>query len=158
MEEVTPVEELRYESIEPQYRSVQISLTCIGYVILAALALFFLLLDNSLWVILCESAILVTMLINLIIVRKAWLFKGYALRENDLSFRSGIVFPTITTIPYLKVQQVSVKQNPISKLFNLYAVEVVNGAQAMASLSIPGLTEEKATQIKNIIINKLRNV
>lgn len=155
-EEIDPVENMHYESIDNRYRSVQMVLTAVGYLSLAGLALMLLLLDNSLWCIIAEGIIAITLIINMIIIRKAWIFKGYALRKYDISYRSGIIFPTITTIPYDRMQQVSIKQNPISKYFNLYSIEVVNGAQAMASMTIPGLTEERANQIKNIVINRLR--
>lgn len=156
--EIVPVEELRFEPISSRYRAVQIALTSLGYLLLACMALFLLLLDNPLWFIISETLILLAMSLNLIIVRKAWRFKGYALREHDISFRSGIIFPTVTTIPYQRVQQVSMTQNPISKYFDLYAVEVVNGAQALASLSIPGLSEEKANSVKNTVIDKLKQI
>lgn len=154
---IDTVEDLQYEPIDRKYQTVQIVLTLSGYLVLAASALLFLLLDNCLWFFLAEGIILIAMSINFIIVRKAWIFKGFALREYDISYRSGIIFPIITTIPYNRMQQVSVKQNPVSKFFNLYSVEVVNGAQAMSSLTIPGLTEERANQIKNIVIDRLRH-
>ncbi len=156
LEDITPIGQLNYDGVDPRYRSVQIILTTLLYILFAALALLLLLLDDSLWCILAESIIVVAMAINLFIVRKAWDFKGYALRENDITYRSGVVFPTVTTIPFCKMQQVSVKQDPVSKIFNLYAVEVVNGAQAISSLTIPGLTKEKANQIKSVVIDKLR--
>lgn len=156
MEEVSPVEELHYEPVDRRYRTVQLVLTVLGYLLLAVLALLLLLLDDSVWMILAESIIIVALVTNLIIVRKAWSFKGYALREYDITYRSGIIFPTITTIPYKRMQQVSVKQNPVSKIFNLYSVEVVNGAQALSSLTIPGLTEERAALIKSIVIERMR--
>ncbi|MDE5808513.1 MAG: PH domain-containing protein [Muribaculaceae bacterium] len=151
------VDELTYNAVDSRYRNVQMVLTALGYILLGGAALFLLLIDNPLWCIMAESAIIVAMAVNLFILRKAWLFKGYALREQDLSYRSGVVFPSITTIPYSRLQQVSVKQNPVSKIFKLYSVEVTNGAQALSSITIPGLTEEKAANIKNLLINKLRN-
>lgn len=154
---IDTVEDLQYEPIDRKYQIVQIVLTLSGYLVLATSALLLLLLDNCLWFFLAEGIILIAMSINFIIVRKAWIFKGFALREYDISYRSGIIFPIITTIPYNRMQQVSVKQNPVSKFFNLYSVEVVNGAQAMSSLTIPGLTEERANQIKNIVIDRLRH-
>lgn len=156
MEGGCPVEELHYEPVDPRYRTVQLVLTVLGYLLLAVLALLLLLLDDCLWIVLAESIILVALVTNIIIARKAWSFKGYALREYDITYRSGIIFPTVTTIPYKRVQQVSVKQNPVSKIFNLYSVEVVNGAQALSSLTIPGLTEERAAQIKSIVIERMR--
>ncbi|MDE7408695.1 MAG: PH domain-containing protein [Muribaculaceae bacterium] len=161
MEELTedfkPIDELDYSPVESRYRNVQMILTALGYLLLGAAALFFLLLDNCVWCIAAECIIFVAFAANMFILRKAWEFKGYALREHDITYRSGIVFPKTTTIPYSRLQQVSVKQNPVSKIFGLYAVEIVNGAQGMASLTIPGLSEEKANQIKNISIEWLKN-
>ena len=116
-----------------------------------------LLIDDYLWCISAECMILAAMAVNLFIAYKAWKFKGYALRENDITYRSGVIFPIVTTVPYDRLQQVSVKQNPVSKLFDMYSVEVVNGAQAMSSLTIPGLTEERANRIKSIVIDRLKN-
>ena len=156
-ERIDQVENLHYQPVEPLYRNVQMILTAITYLILAGLALLLLLLDNPVWCLIAEGIIIASLAVNLLILRKAWTFKGYALREYDLSYRSGLIFPTITTIPFNRMQQVGTKQNPISKLFKLYSVEVVNGAQLEAAISIPGLTEEKANQIKNIIIEKMRD-
>lgn len=154
--EIDPVGQLQYEPIDRHYRIVQIILTALGYLGLAILALPLLLIEDSIWFVLAEGVILLAMIVNLIIVQKAWRFKGYALREYDINYRSGIIFPTITTIPFNRMQQVSLKQNPISKYLHLYSVELVNGAQAMSSLTIPGLTEQRANQIKSTVIDKLR--
>ncbi|MDE5870536.1 MAG: PH domain-containing protein [Muribaculaceae bacterium] len=157
LEGILPVDKLEYEQIDRRYRSVQLILTGMGYILLAALALFLLLLDERVWCILAECAIVATMSVNLLIVDKAWRFKGYALRESDITYRSGVVFPSATTVPYSRVQQVSVKQNPVSKLFRLYSVEIVNGAQGLASQTIPGLSEERANLIKSIVIDRMKN-
>ncbi|MDE5849964.1 MAG: PH domain-containing protein [Muribaculaceae bacterium] len=157
MKDVRPVEDLKYEQIEPRYRNVQLILTALTYILLAAAALFLLLIDDSIWCIIAECIIFAAMIVNLFIVNKAWESKGYALRENDITFKSGVVFPKTTTVPYDRLQQVSVTQNPVSKIFKLYAVDIVNGAQGLSSTTIPGLTEERANQIKDLVIQKLRN-
>lgn len=152
-----PVQDLPYEPIEARYRTLQIVTVLITYVILGAVALLLLLLDNCIWCILAECVIAVALIINLFIVRKAWLFKGYRLSGYDISYRSGILFPSVTTIPFNRLQQVSIKQNPVSKLLHLYAVEVVNGAQGLASMTIPGLSEENAEHIKGTLVEKLKD-
>lgn len=157
MQEIQPVDELEFEPVDHRYRSVQLILTGMGYILAAAFALLLLLIEDCIWCIMAECMIGAAMVVNLIIANKAWKFKGYALRDNDITYRSGLLFAKTTTIPYNRLQQVSVKQNPVSKLFSMYSVEVVNGAQGMASLTIPGLTEKRATQIKDIVIQKLKN-
>lgn len=157
LQETAPVDTLTYHPVERRYRNVQIILTTFLYLLLAAGALFLLLLENPLWCVLTEATILIAMTFNLSILLKAWKFKGYALRQQDISWRSGVIFPSVTTIPYSRLQQVSVKQNPISRLFNLYSVEAVNGAQAFASLTIHGLNQEDASKINDFLLSRLRN-
>lgn len=157
MQEIQPVDELEFEPVDHRYRSVQLILTGMSYILAAAFALLLLLIEDCIWCIMAECMIGAAMVVNLIIANKAWKFKGYALRDNDITYRSGLLFAKTTTIPYNRLQQVSVKQNPVSKLFSMYSVEVVNGAQGMASLTIPVLTEKRATQIKDIVIQKLKN-
>ena len=113
--------------------------------------------DYPIWCIPAEILIIISALINLSIVARAWKFKGYAMRENDITYRSGIIFPKLTTIPFERIQQVSVKQNPVSKFYGLFTVEIINGAQGLSSLTIPGLTEERANQIKNMVIDRLKH-
>lgn len=148
------IEELHYEPVSSKYRSVQITSTIIVFFLMAAFALFLLLVDIPWLCITVEAIIVVSFIINLIILRKAYQFKGYALREHDITYRSGVIFPKITTVPFSRIQQVSISQNPVTKYFGLYAVDVVNGAQGLSSVAIPGLSKEKADGIKSVITQR----
>lgn len=157
LEGVTNVDDLEFQQLEPNYLKVHIVMTILMYLVLMGFALF-LLLTEIMWIcIAAECALLVAAAVNLPILSKACRFKGYALREQDITYRSGIFFPKTTTVPYSKIQQVSVTQNPVTRFYHLYSVDVVNGAQSMSSLSIPGLTEMTANEIKNLITDKLRD-
>lgn len=157
LDRTSPVEELVFERLNPKYKSVHIAGALAGYVLLGALALFLLFLDNLWWCVAAECIIIVACAFNVFLIPAAYRRRGYALREHDISYRKGIIFPKTTTIPFNRIQQVSVEQNPASKFFGLYSVEIVNGAQALSSITIPGLPEETANQIKDLIINKLRD-
>ena len=146
-----PIEEFHYEPVSPRFRSVQIVSAVIAYSLLAVLALSLLLVDTYWWCVVAEIVITVSFIINLT------KFKGYALREHDITYRGGVIFPKITTVPFTKIQQVSIKQNPVSKYFGLSAIDIVNGAQGLSSLAIQGLTKEKADAIKNVITQRLNN-
>lgn len=71
--------------------------------------------------------------------------------------RSGLLFPSVITLPFCKIQQVSISQNPLTRMCGLYEIDIVNGAQLLSETSIPGLTEEKANEIKAFIIESIRN-
>lgn len=157
LEDLTPVNKLQFEPLDRKYIAVHIVSTALVYVLFAALALLLMLTEIPWICVVAESLIVVTAIINLTFLPKAFNFKGYAFRENDLSYRSGLIFPKVITIPYIRIQQISVNQNPLSKMFSLYSIDVVNGAQRLEYLRIPGLTEARALQIKNLITEKTGN-
>ena len=150
-----PVTELRFEPLAKKYKLAHCVGTTLIYILLMLLALLLLLTDYPWHIKIIEGTTAVVFIINIIILSKAYSHKGYAFREHDVSYQSGVVFHKVTTIPYSKIQQVSIKQNPISRLFGLYSVDIVNGAQALSSLNIPGLTQEKASHIKDLITKKI---
>lgn len=156
IDKTLPVSELKFERLDRCYIRAQIVGTSVLYLLMMALALL-LLLTGCLWLFLAvECVILVVAIINLSILPKAFRFKGYAFRSHDISYRSGIVFPKVTTIPYSRIQQVNVSQSLVSRYFHLYSVGIVNGAQSLSTMSIPGLTEETAGRIRDLVTGKLR--
>lgn len=151
----TPVEQLQFKPLDSRYRQAYMMGMLLIYVLLAVLAAL-LFLTGRTWVfLLAECAVAVAAIVNLSVLPKALRFKGYAFREHDLSFRSGIFFPKLTTVPYVRIQQISVSRNPLSQLFGLCSLDVVNGAQQFAALRIPGLTEEDADRIKTFLTEKI---
>lgn len=155
-EMITPISEINFEHLDEKYKRVQVIGIALSYLFLMGLSLFLLLTDNIWWCISFEIALAIALAINLSIISRAYQIKGYALREQDITYRSGLFFTKTITIPFSRIQQVTIKQNPISKICQLYAVEIVNGAQGFLSLNIPGLTESTAKQIKNLLTDKLR--
>lgn len=149
------VDDLRYEPVSQKYRSVQIANAVMAYALLAVVFLLLLLIKGSWWCVIAEAVVIIAAIINLAILSKAYRYKGYALREHDISYRSGVIFPKVTTVPYSRIQQVSISQSPVAKYFGLYAISVVNGAQGMSSLVIHGLTKEKAEGIKSVVTQRL---
>lgn len=155
VEATDAIEHLHYEPVSPKYRSVQMVGAVIGYALLGAAALLLLLTDVSWLCVAAEAVIALSLIINLAILRRAYQCKGYALREHDITYRSGVIFPKVTTVPYVRIQQVSISQNPVSRFFGLCALEVVNGAQGLSSLVIQGLTGERAEEVKAVITGRL---
>lgn len=160
LNDIEPVEALSFEKIESRYIKVIMSRLVIIYFILMGCALFILMLDtpyDAVLLVATECLLATAFAANAALVRKIYDFKGFALRNKDISYRSGIFFESVTTIPFNKIQQVSTRMNLVSRLFSLYYVDVINGSQdAMSRLTIPGLSAEKAEQLKSLLINNSR--
>ena len=161
LEDVDRVEELSYVPLDKSYLKAHAVMTALAWLglMLLPMCLFFVeeFGGRGLIVICAEAVMLTAAIINLMLLPRAYSCKGYALREHDITYRSGIVFPKTVTIPFCKVQQVSIRQNPVTKMFGLYAVAIVNGAQMLVETVIPGLTRQKAEEMKSLLIERGRN-
>lgn len=161
LDQTDKVEDLVFTPLEPQFIKAQFITTLLIYLILMGLSLLLLLIEpfvlRNLVTIILESCLLLAMMINLLLLPKAYRYKGFAIREHDITYRTGIFFPKTLTIPFCKIQQVSTSQTPITRFLGLYAVDIVNGAQLLSSLRIPGLSETTALAIKSHVIQTVKD-
>lgn len=95
-------------------------------------------------------AILFILVLSLTI--KGYHVQGYALRAKDIIFRKGVLFQSLTTIPFNRVQHCEIKQGPIERLFNLKSLEIYTAGGRSSDLSIAGLLPEEAQQLKDFIV------
>lgn len=156
-----PIEEVELNPLDPKYHTQMLLSVSIVYFLLLALSsvFYFVIIDPGfvpLWLYLSISgALLILWICNLLWMKKAYNFRGYAIRERDISMRRGLFFRKYRTVPYSRIQQVSVEQGPLSRPFKLYRLEIEDASQSGAGLSIPGLTKERAHQLKDFLLQKI---
>lgn len=152
------VEDLEFQAVEPTYIKVLTARIALTYVLIMGIAFTIPLMADSYgwWLLLgVESALVIAMSVNIALIHSIYCVKGYALRNRDVSYRSGLFFTSVKTVPFSKIQQVSVRTNPLSRMFRLYHLDIINGSQSAGNvISIPGLTLDEAERLKSILINK----
>jgi membrane protein YdbS with pleckstrin-like domain len=79
--------------------------------------------------------------------------KFYALREQDLSYQSGVIFRKTVSQPMLRIQHVELKRGPIDRKIGLAKLQVFSAGGAMHTFEIPGLPLEKAESIRQFILD-----
>ncbi len=72
---------------------------------------------------------------------------GYVLQETELIIREGIMFQSLTVIPYGRMQQVQISVGPLLKKFDLSTVELIT-ASADTEATISGLKREVAENLR----------
>lgn len=78
--------------------------------------------------------------------------KRYALREHDLSFRSGLWFEKSVTQPILRIQHIELKRGPIERRAGLATLQVFSAGGALHTFEIPGLPLAEAKKIRQFIL------
>lgn len=81
--------------------------------------------------------------------------KGYALRERDVSFQEGVLWKSHTVIPFHRIQHSEVTQGPVESMFELATLSVYTAGGSASDLTISGLQQEEAHQIKDFLLHKM---
>lgn len=71
----------------------------------------------------------------------------YALRERDLWIRHGVLWVTVSVIPFARLQFVDTQQGPLDRLFGLSQL-VVHTAALGTSGRLPGLDAAEAERLR----------
>ncbi|HAW92143.1 MULTISPECIES: PH domain-containing protein [unclassified Arsukibacterium] len=78
--------------------------------------------------------------------------KLFALREHDISYKSGIFFQAMITQPVVRIQHIELKQGPLERKTALARLQLFSAGGAMHTFEIPGLQLEQAQQIRQFVL------
>ena len=78
---------------------------------------------------------------------------GYALREKDISFKSGLWWRSMTTVPFNRVQHCDLKQGILDRRFGLSKLTIYTAGGQSTDLMIPGLLPATAERLKSFILH-----
>lgn len=79
--------------------------------------------------------------------------KFYAIRQQDLSYHSGLLFRKTVSQPMLRIQHVELKRGPIDRKVGLAKLQVFSAGGAMHTFEIPGLPLASAESIRQFILD-----
>lgn len=81
--------------------------------------------------------------------------RKYAVREKDISYKSGFFFKKVTTVPFSRIQHIEVEEGVFSRIYNLASLSVYTAGDSSDDLDIGGLNKEEALKIKEFISQKI---
>ena len=102
-------------------------------------------------------SVVIVLLLTYSILLIFWTFprKGYLLRENDITFKKGLFFYKVTSVPFNRIQHVEVTQGVLAKVFKISALKLFTAGGSGSDLSIPGLPEDVAQSLKAFLSEKI---
>ena len=98
------------------------------------------------------SVIFLIAIWNIIYHGISFRYMSYALREKDISFRSGWLWKSITTVPFNRVQHCDFKQGLLDRQFGLAKLTIYTAGGQNTDLEIPGLLLDTAERLKSYIL------
>lgn len=82
--------------------------------------------------------------------------KGFAFRNHDVLYRSGIIATSTMVIPYNRIQHVALHEGLISRYFGLAKIEVFTAGGHSSDIEIPGIEKAQAEDIKQLLMGKIQ--
>lgn len=79
-------------------------------------------------------------------------YMGYAVREKDITYVSGWLWKSMTTIPFNRVQHCDFKQGLLDRRFGLAKLTIYTAGGQNTDLEIPGLLPDTAEKLKTYIL------
>lgn len=101
------------------------------------------------------SALILLLIVTVIFEILGFKKRKYAVREKDISYKKGLLYKSLTTVPFNRIQHVEIDQGPISRFFGLATLSVFTAGDSSDDLKIKGLLKEQSLQIKEFITNKI---
>jgi membrane protein YdbS with pleckstrin-like domain len=83
---------------------------------------------------------------------------GYAIREKDLIYKSGMISISTSIIPFTRIQHITLNEGIFSRMFQLGALHVFTAGGISGSITIPGLDIHLAKTIKEELNRQLAKV
>ena len=103
------------------------------------------------WLWILPAGVGVIFLISLALTPRRVRAIGYALREDDLLFRRGLMFQRIVAVPYGRMQLVDINRGPVARALGLSELKFVTAA-ASTGVVIPGLPESDAEELRDRLV------
>lgn len=151
-------EEVQLSALHPKYWMVSLINTTAVFLIIG-IALGFVWLNaeefSEIGIYFLVAYILVLM-IAFLLTRIGFKKKGFAFREHDVIYRSGIIATNTMVIPYNRVQHVALHEGLISRYFGLAKVEIFTAGGSSSDVEIPGIAKEEAENIKQLLMGKIQ--
>ena len=83
--------------------------------------------------------------------------RGWALREHDLIYRSGVIWRRTVVVPFARIQHVETASGPLERWFGLMRVKCFTAGGMMADLTVEGLDEALAQRVRQYLLEQIRD-
>ena len=160
LSDLPAVQTEQFIPIERSYRKILYIINSITFVVLLILLLGFVGFVSGLFHWLTYALLLVwffLILFSLWFASASTAHKSYLLRHRDISYRSGVFFRDWITVPFSRVQHCELSRGVLDRSFGLAELRVYTAGGSSSDISIPGLKNEVALQLKDFIISKIKD-
>lgn len=159
-EGIPQVESVPLKSIHPDYlKTLRISWLITFSIVLAAVITLYLLVDKlqtPLVIFIGIAVYIILVMLTVIAGTRSFRRKKYAVREKDILYSTGWIFQNLHMVPFNRLQHCVVNMGPIERRYGLASVSLYTAASEGGDITIHGLKQEEAEQLKELIMQQIQ--
>jgi uncharacterized protein len=150
MEELFAPPTEQWRRISPSFTSMRRLTSAVAVVVVFGVAAIVVAVATGMWwlVALIVLAGIVVLAVRLVIVARQGRAWGFALRDDDLYITHGVMFRSLTAVPYGRMQLVEVNAGPVERAFGVSTVKLIT-ASASTDATIVGLPPAEAAELRD---------
>ncbi|MFZ6025518.1 MAG: PH domain-containing protein [Bacteroidota bacterium] len=160
IEGLPEVQAVSFKPIHPDYLKVlRINWGIVFLLIAGIIVTIFTLtkkLQNPLAISIVSGIYLLLVLFTVIIGTGSFRRKQYAIREKDILYKTGWIFQNLHMVPFNRLQHCVVNMGPIERRFGLATLSLYTAASEGKDITIHGLPQTEAEQLKELIIQQIQ--
>ena len=80
--------------------------------------------------------------------------RGFALRERDIHYKSGIIWRKAVSLPFNRIQHVELESGPLERIFKLTTLKFFTAGGGSADMKIPALSFSRASTLRAFVMEK----
>lgn len=80
---------------------------------------------------------------------------GYAVRDKDILYKSGVFWHTVTAIPFNRIQHVEKSSTPLDRRFGIATLQLFTAGGTGGDLKIHGLPAGVAEDLRVFVLDKV---
>lgn len=102
-----------------------------------------------------SGGFIVFFLLIFLLYRASFKKRGYALREKDIIYKSGIIAEKTTIVPLNRIQHVALEEGLFSRRYKLATLQIHTAGGDSGHMHIAGIPIDQARAIKDVLLKKL---
>lgn len=156
LDELPGTEEADWQKLHPQFvRRMQIQ----ALIMLGISTVAIIIAKIVLGIPLLPILLLYALLVIIAIASLAWpalsiRHRGYVLRDKDILFRKGVLWRSVTAVPFNRIQHVETSNTPLDRKLGLATLQLFTAGGSGADLKIEGLGKDVAERLRLFILDK----
>ncbi|MEQ8206366.1 MAG: PH domain-containing protein [Woeseia sp.] len=156
LDDLPATDKVQWERLYPRYvRAIRVASAAILVVIAITIAV----LGYALNIPLVPVAVLYLALLIAAVITMIWpgiavQRRGYVLRDKDILFRKGVIWHSVTAIPFNRIQHVETSSTPLERRFDLGTLQLFTAGGSGGDLKIGGLGRDVAEKLRVFVLNK----